>query len=166
MEDISINISVKKSNIPIGSAEIVNFHFSNYKSMRNKKHTPFRSPLPVDAICVIWKESASRLQRRCRLKNLTDDGRKTDGRIPDACINVNLPCAPTAQVSKKYCHGLCPLLMQNPYSKFILAIATLSVVRFSKFLQVLLRQIKIHVLPSDSQTLFQNFQYERSDFKR
>ena len=35
MEDYSINISVKKiySNIPNDLAEIVNFHFSDYKSM-------------------------------------------------------------------------------------------------------------------------------------
>ena len=34
MEDYSINISVKKkSNIPNDLAEIVNFHFSHYKSM-------------------------------------------------------------------------------------------------------------------------------------
>ena len=34
MEDYSINISVKQnSNIPNDLAEIVNFHFSHYKSM-------------------------------------------------------------------------------------------------------------------------------------
>ena len=34
MEDYSINISLKKkSNIPNDLAEIVNFHFSHYKSM-------------------------------------------------------------------------------------------------------------------------------------
>ena len=34
MDDYSINISVKKfSNIPNDLAEIVNFHFSHYKSM-------------------------------------------------------------------------------------------------------------------------------------
>ena len=34
MEDYSMNISVKKiSNIPNDLAEIVNFHFSHYKSM-------------------------------------------------------------------------------------------------------------------------------------
>ena len=34
MEDYSINITVKKnSNIPNDLAEIVNFHFSHYKSM-------------------------------------------------------------------------------------------------------------------------------------
>ena len=46
---------------------------------RNKIHT-FSFPLPLDAICGIWKESASRLQRRCRLKILTDDGRTPVGR--------------------------------------------------------------------------------------
>ena len=58
-----------------------NFHFSHYKSMgtischsnqssyptRIKKHN-FSFPLPIDAICGIWKESASRLQRRCLLR--------------------------------------------------------------------------------------------------
>ena len=33
MEDYSINISVKNSNIPNDLAEIVNFHFPHYKSM-------------------------------------------------------------------------------------------------------------------------------------
>ena len=33
MEHYSINSSVKKSNIPNDLAEIVNFHFSHYKSM-------------------------------------------------------------------------------------------------------------------------------------
>ena len=44
---------------------------------------------------------------------------------------------------KIYDHKLPPLLMHNPYSKFILVIETLSVDRFSKFLQVLLQQIEI-----------------------
>ena len=81
----------KISNIPNDSAESVNFHFSHYKSMEiiscqsNQSSYPtriknFSFPLPVDAICVIWKEWPSRLQRRCHLKMLTD------GRIPDACI--------------------------------------------------------------------------------
>ena len=46
------------------------------------------------------------------------------------------------QKMKIYEHGLPPLLMQNPCSKFILAIKMLSVDRFSKLLQVLLRQIE------------------------
>ena len=44
---------------------------------------------------------------------------------------------------KIYDHGLLPLLMQNPYSKFILVIKMLPVDRFSKTLQPLLRQIEI-----------------------
>ena len=36
------------------------------------KNAIIRSPKPIDAICVIWKESAVRFQRRCRLKMLTD----------------------------------------------------------------------------------------------
>ena len=48
--------------------------------------------------------------------------------------------------TKIYDHGLSPLLMQNPYSKFILFIKTSFFDRFSKLLQVLLRQIKIQIL--------------------
>ena len=84
----------KKKNIPNDSAEIVNFHFSHYKSMEtischsNQSSYPTGMhiifvPLPVDAICVIWKESATRLQRRSRLKMLTD-GRRTD----DGCLYI------------------------------------------------------------------------------
>ena len=66
--------------------------FSHYKSMgtischSNQSSYPtgtkkrnYSFPRPIDAICEIWKESASRLQRRCRLKMLTD-GRTMDGR--------------------------------------------------------------------------------------
>ena len=56
MEDYSINISVN------------NFKYSLFV------------PPPVDGVCVIWKESASLLQRRSRLKMLIDDGRTMDGR--------------------------------------------------------------------------------------
>ena len=55
--------------------------------------------------------------------------------------------------SQNYCikrkfifYGLSPLLMQNPYSKYILVIKTLIFDRFTKFLQVLLRQIEIKML--------------------
>ena len=91
IEDYSINICVKKNpNIPNETEKIVNFLFSHCKSKRTKschsnhssyligtKNTTFSFPLPIDAICETWKESASRLQRRCRLKMLTD-GRQTD----------------------------------------------------------------------------------------
>ena len=50
------------------------------------------------------------------------------------------------QRTKIYNHGLPPMLMQNPYSKFILAIKTLIFDRFSKFLQALLRQIETQML--------------------
>ena len=43
-------------------------------------------------------------------------------------------------------HGLSHLLIQNPYSKFILAIKTLIFDRFSKLLHVLLRQNEIQML--------------------
>ena len=79
----------KIPNISIETEKIAIFHFSHYKSMgpiscqSNQSSYPtgiknFLFPLPIDAICGIWKESASRLQRRCRLKMLTDDGRTTD----------------------------------------------------------------------------------------
>ena len=44
MEDYSINISVKKnSNIPNDLAEIVNFHFSHYKSMETLRIQEFKN---------------------------------------------------------------------------------------------------------------------------
>ena len=65
MKDYSINISVKKSDICNETAETVNFHFFNYKSMEiischsnqssyptGTKHT-YSFPIPIDAICEI-----------------------------------------------------------------------------------------------------------------
>ena len=52
-----------------------------------KKHT-FLFPLPIDAICELSKESASRLQRRCRLKMLTDGRRTDDGRTDDGYLYI------------------------------------------------------------------------------
>ena len=49
---------------------------SNQSSYPTKNN--FSLPLPIDAMWVIWKESALRLQRRCRLKMLTD-GPTDDG---------------------------------------------------------------------------------------
>ena len=57
-----------------------------------KRHN-FSFPLPIDATCGIWKELASWLQRRCRLKMLTD------GWTTDACVYSKLTYEPTAQVS-------------------------------------------------------------------
>ena len=91
----------KNQNIPNETEKIVNFLFSHYKSMgtischsnqssypigTKKKHN-FPFPLPIDAVCEISKESASRLQRRCRLKMLTD-GRTTDGRTDDGYLHI------------------------------------------------------------------------------
>ena len=45
------------------------------------KNIIIRSPLSIDAVCEIWKESASRLQRRSRLKMVTDGRRTTDARL-------------------------------------------------------------------------------------
>ena len=62
--------------------------YSNQSSWNKKNNYSF--PLPIDAIHEIWKESASRLQRRCRLKKLTDDRRRTttDGqRMPTYTIS-------------------------------------------------------------------------------
>ena len=98
-EDHSINISVKKKFqiSPSRQKKIANLHFSHYKStgtisfhsnqspyLTGIKSINFRSPFLyyIDALCVIWKESASQLQRRCRLKMLTDDGRTDGRRIP------------------------------------------------------------------------------------
>ena len=97
--------------IPNETENIVNFLFSHYKPMgilschSNQGSYPtgikniFSFPLPIGAICRIWKESASRLQRRCHLKMLTDGRRTDDGRTPDACIYYKLTFEPSAQVS-------------------------------------------------------------------
>ena len=53
-------------------------------------------PLPVDAICEIWQESASWLQRRCRLNMLLTT---TAGRTTDDCLYYKLTYEPSAQVS-------------------------------------------------------------------
>ena len=83
-------------NICIETAVNANFHFSHYKSMAtvschsNQSSYPIGTKnnsflLPIDAICEIWWESASWLQRRCRLKMLTTT---TDGRrIPAYTIS-------------------------------------------------------------------------------
>ena len=87
----------KKKNLNICSetAKIANFHFSHYKSMEtksfhsnqeflsdwNKKHN-YLFPPSIDAICGIWIESASLLQRRSCLKMLKTDRRADDGCLP------------------------------------------------------------------------------------
>ena len=49
MEDNSINISVKKkSNIPKDLAEIVNFHFSHYKTMETLSCHSNQSSYPTE----------------------------------------------------------------------------------------------------------------------
>ena len=50
MEDYSINISVKKkiSNIPNDLAEIVDFHFSHYKSMETLSCHSNQSSYPTE----------------------------------------------------------------------------------------------------------------------
>ena len=63
METISCHSN--QSSYPIGT------------KIKNKKKNNYSCPLPIDAICEIWNESAARLQRRSRLKMLTD-GRTTD----------------------------------------------------------------------------------------
>ena len=48
MEDYSINISVKKSNSPNDLAEIVNFHFSHYKSKETLSCHSNQSSYPTE----------------------------------------------------------------------------------------------------------------------
>ena len=62
---------------------------SNHISYPIATKTILFIPLPIDAICEICYESVSWLQRRFRLKMLTDDGhrRTTDGRrTDDGCL--------------------------------------------------------------------------------
>ena len=93
----------KNLNICSEAAKVANFHFSHYKSMetischRNQSFYPigtknlFLSPLPIDAMCKILQESASWLQRRCRLKMLTTDDWR---RRTDACLYYKLTYEP------------------------------------------------------------------------
>ena len=83
----------KNLNICSEIAKNANFHFSHNKLMETischsnqgsnpigpKKHN-YLFPPSIDAICEIWKEWASWLQRRNRL---TTDGRLMDGRTTD-----------------------------------------------------------------------------------
>ena len=57
MEDYSINISVKKiSNIPNDLAEIVNFHFSHYKSMETLSCHSNQSSYPTKIKIITFVE--------------------------------------------------------------------------------------------------------------
>ena len=81
---------MRQQKLPISTFSIINNE--NYKFLSDWiKNTNNRS---IDAICGIWKESASRLQRRSRLKMLTMDGLMTD-----ACLYYKLTYEPSAQVS-------------------------------------------------------------------
>ena len=106
----------KNLNACSETAKIANFHFSHYKSMETischsnqssypigTKNTIIRSPAPIDAICEIWKQSASRLQRRCRLKKLTDR-QTTDGQR-----------MPTYTISSPMSPGELKLTFQDPW---------------------------------------------------
>ena len=93
MSMATISCHSNQSSYPIGTKQYYSF------------------PLPIDAMCEIWPESASWLQRRCRLKMLTDDdddgrtddddGRTDDddGRTTDAWLYYKLTHEPSAQVS-------------------------------------------------------------------
>ena len=99
----------KNLNICCETAKTANFHFSHYKSMEtisfhsNQSSYPIGTktqlfvPPSIDALCGIWKESASRLPRSS-LKMLTTDG-WTNGQTTDVCLYYKLTYEPAAQVS-------------------------------------------------------------------
>ena len=69
-----------------------------HSNQRDKKQY-FLFPLPINAICEIWRESAS---EEMSFENVDDDGRTDDdddGRTTDACLYYKLTYAPSAQVS-------------------------------------------------------------------
>ena len=80
----------KNLNICSETAKIANFHFSHYKSMETISFHSNQSSYPIGTKtqlfvptiyrCCLWNESASRLQRRSRLKMLTMNDGRTDGR--------------------------------------------------------------------------------------
>ena len=101
VEDYSWKIYVEKNlNICSETAKIATFYFSHYMSMETISCLSYSFPPspPIDAIWEIWKESASRLQRRSRLKMLTDDGRTDDGRRRMPAYTISAPMS-KAQVS-------------------------------------------------------------------
>ena len=78
------------------SMAAISYHSNQISYPIGTKKTILSLPLPIDAICEIWRESASWLQRRCCLKmSMMDD----DGRTTDACLYYKLTCKPLAQVS-------------------------------------------------------------------
>ena len=75
--------------------ETISCHSNQSSYPIGTKNNIIRPPLPIDTMCEIWQESASWLQRRCRLKMLMTD----DGRTADACLYYKLIYEPSAQVS-------------------------------------------------------------------
>ena len=78
--------AVRQQKLPIFTFPIISqlktisFHSNQSSNPIGTKNTIICSPTPsIDAICGIWKESASRLQRRNRLKMFTTDDGRTDG---------------------------------------------------------------------------------------
>ena len=72
-------------NICSEIAVSANFYFpiiSQWQLIRLEQKHNYSFPRPIDAICEIWVELASWLQRRCRLKMLTDDVRTDDRCLP------------------------------------------------------------------------------------
>ena len=79
---------------PCKSMATISCHGNQFLSDRDKKHH-YSLPPSIDALCEIWLESVLWLQRRCRLKMLTDD----DGRTTDVWLYYKLSYEPSAQVS-------------------------------------------------------------------
>ena len=95
VEDYSRNISVRKNlNTCSETAKIANFHFSHHKSMETISFHSNQSSYPIGTKNTIIrfpglymlyvKFGKNRLQRRCRLKMLTDD----DGWTDDGCLPI------------------------------------------------------------------------------
>ena len=102
VEDYSRNISENFcQNIFSEIAIKAYFHFSHFIAIATRVLIRLEQKLnclfhqPIDAVYELWKESASWLQRRRRLKMLTTD----DGRTTDACLYYKLTYEPSAQVS-------------------------------------------------------------------
>ena len=88
---------------------------SNQSSYPNgtKKKQYYSFPLPIGSVREIWRESASWLQRRCRLKMLTDGRTDDDGRrVPGYTISppMSLQLRWAKKTAKSHFAWFCSLL--------------------------------------------------------
>ena len=70
--------------------ETISCHSNQSSYPIGTKNNIIRPPLPIDTMCEIWQESASWLQRRCRLKMLMTDGRRMPAYTISSSMSLRL----------------------------------------------------------------------------